>query len=458
MAIDPNDYLAGMFGGGSGGAGGSSQAGPLGGSATYGPGGKGTIREAERGRGPTTRVVEGARTTGPLAGEPFIGAYPTSGLGAGGDGYTEEDIAKILKGMPPEKVAEIQRKMQGIGLLPAEYKSWGFVENSMRSGFGELLQASNDRGETYLSTLDSLFNSGNGEDAFSMERMEQARKRAAQRDSMIRGFDTEVNVYKPSDPASFRQAAKAAFQASLGRNPTKDEEARFVSTFLGKERSNQSAGFALNDQLVAEGREKALSNFDADTAAEESLAAASVGGESGSESEILWQRVQKMIADSPYKITPGKKTRSYAEQVAAKEREKRGGPKAATPGKSKHGDGRANDLQYSSPKAREWALANAAKYGLHFPIYNPKLARANDESWHVEVLGGKGAGHSQGDGHAAMTAAAGPVSRDVTLPQQDLSAQAAEFARNENPVETAAYDIGGQFDNMLQILNRSVVA
>jgi hypothetical protein len=104
------------------------------------------------------------------------------------------------------------------------------------------------------------------------------------------------------------------------------------------------------------------------------------------EAEELWNRVNRMIKDSPHKITPGARSRSYAEQVRLWNLYKAGkGAMAAKPGTSKHGTGRANDLQYSSEAARQWALANASKYGLAMPLYNPKLGRGRDESWHVEL-------------------------------------------------------------------------
>lgn len=443
-----DDYLGGITAGIGGGTSSPTSTSPLGAGSYVDVGN-------DNGRGPGTAGGRGTGSTG--AGYSGIGsgmAAGATGVPISGAGYTEEDIAKILKGMPPEKVAELQRKMQGIGLLPESYKSWGFVEGTMRSGFAELLEASNDRGTTYSVMLDSLLGSGAGKDAMDLERMDRARKRSA----LEASFNTRLNTYEASDPASVRQTAEQAFQQALGRKPTKDEQAKFLGAFLGRERGAQDAVFDVQEDMDRADRSRALQSFDAETAA------SGVGGESGSEAQILEQRLAKMLADSPYEIKMGKKTRSYEEQVRLYNNYKSGkGPLAAKPGTSKHGDGRANDLQYSSDKARQWALANAKRYGLHFPIYNPKLGRSKDESWHIEVLGGKGAGHSQGDGHdhAAMTAGApgpAPLSRDVTVQRQDMGAQAVEFARNENPVETAAYDIGGQFESFLNIINRSVTS
>jgi hypothetical protein len=45
---------------------------------------------------------------------------------------------------------------------------------------------------------------------------------------------------------------------------------------------------------------------------------------------------------------------------------------------------------------------------------------------------------------------------DVSVTRPDLGAQAVEYARNRNPIEAGAYDIGTQFQNFLQILGRGV--
>lgn len=67
---------------------------------------------------------------------------------------------------------------------------------------------------------------------------------------------------------------------------------------------------------------------------------------------------------------------------------KYGSPEAARkwvapPGRSQHNHGNAADLKYLSPAAQEWAHANAAQYGLAFPLSN--------ENWHVELADARGA-------------------------------------------------------------------
>lgn len=60
----------------------------------------------------------------------------------------------------------------------------------------------------------------------------------------------------------------------------------------------------------------------------------------------------------------------------------------APPGRSNHGHGTAADLQFLDGAAREWAHANAAKYGLGFPM--------GHEPWHIELAGARKAGLAPG--------------------------------------------------------------
>jgi hypothetical protein len=371
--------------------------------------------------------------------------------GEGGGGYSEVDISKILRGMPPERIAEIQRKMQVIGLLPENYKSFGFVENTMRSGFAELLDVANARNSTYATTLDSLTESatsatdtGPGSRSSALD---EARREVAQRQRQtMLDFGTDLNTYKRSDPASVRVTAEEAFRQALGRKPRKAEMDRFVNAFLVNEKSDQKTVFDAGDVLAGKARDRAMESA--------SILPTSAGGSGGSEADELWSRLQRMIADAPGKITPGPRSRDYATQVRLWNRYKAGkGPQAARPGKSKHGDGRANDLTYENDAVRAWALANAGKYGLAFPIYNPKLSRRMDESWHIEL--GDSPGDSYG-GPAAGPVTPAPISQNVTAQENNMAAQALEFARSQNPVETRAYDIGQQFNSFLAILQRGI--
>jgi len=52
----------------------------------------------------------------------------------------------------------------------------------------------------------------------------------------------------------------------------------------------------------------------------------------------------------------------------------------ARPGTSNHNHGRAVDLRYLDPSAREWVHANAERFGLTFPMEH--------EPWHIEPIDG----------------------------------------------------------------------
>jgi len=87
-------------------------------------------------------------------------------------------------------------------------------------------------------------------------------------------------------------------------------------------------------------------------------------------------RVTAMMAAARaagFSVSVGGGWRSYEDQVRLKKAKPR---LAATPGRSNHGWGLAADLVYGSAAARRWVHANAAKFGLRFPMgYEP---------WHIE--------------------------------------------------------------------------
>lgn len=543
MVVDAGKYEA-ILGGISGSAGGGPATGaPLGGLNVI-------DRDMDLGRGP------GKTGGGRQSGNTSVGL---AGRGISGQGYAEEDIQQILRGMPPEKIAAIQRQMQLTGLLPDSFRSFGFVDNTTRNAFGEVLDVANARGASYQTTLDTL--EQGGRDALAEARREQARQNLAK-------FVPESRIYSSSDPAAVRQTAEAAFQQALGRKPKQQELDRFVKTWQRMEfteqdqtfnaqdaagrfkvdQANQGAGLSdpVDSLLQAIGGQESGGDYNARNArtgasgkyqvmpanwpswsaeaglgknaprtaenqekvarykmsqyveqfGQEGAAVAwyagpdaaqkwldnpnstrfnkkqgkgnepsvneyvqqvmgRIGGGttskgSGSEADELWNRLQQMVKDSPYEIGLGSRERSYEEQVKLWNDYKAGrGPLAAKPGTSKHGDGRANDLKYSSDKARQWVLANAGKYGLALPLYDPSKPRNKDESWHVELADG----HSFGDGHNHGGGGAAPA---FGVQQADLGAQAVEFARNVDPDEYQAYQIGGQFNSLVQILQRGV--
>lgn len=96
----------------------------------------------------------------------------------------------------------------------------------------------------------------------------------------------------------------------------------------------------------------------------------------------------------------------------------------APPGRSQHGAGNAADLGYLNDAQKAWVHANAANYGLAFPLSN--------EPWHVELAGARGGGGGGGGG-PTMTAAA-------SLPQLNAPAGAGPMTM---PMNTTGADPAG---------------
>ena len=86
---------------------------------------------------------------------------------------------------------------------------------------------------------------------------------------------------------------------------------------------------------------------------------------------VAAQRAMAAAGLGQFGVTDG--FRSYAQQVVAKRKK---GKLAATPGRSRHGLGRAADLSLTRAQ-QKWLEANGAKYGLR---------RLKSESWHWEDL------------------------------------------------------------------------
>lgn len=329
----------------------------------------------------------------------------------------------------PEMIARLQQQLAGAGLIgPSTRYRLGVWDSTSISAYKQLLAFANQGGTSREDALQTLLTApqlrgdGQGVGGAGGAEVQQGR----------------LNTYEASDPAGVRQTAEQAFKQALGRKPKKDELDKFVSQFLGQERSSQEVVFNAAKRL---GERNAAAASGADEGGS--------GAPAGSEADILWQNLQRMIADAPGKVTPGKRSRSYEEQVALYEKYKSGkGALAAKPGTSKHGDGRANDLKYDSQATKRWVLENAEKYGLHLPLLK------HGEDWHIELKDG----HSVGDGHdhGGGGAPGAVADENVTVQRQDLGAQAIEYARNVNPDETAAYDIGQQFNSFINILSRGV--
>jgi len=118
-----------------------------------------------------------------------------------------------------------------------------------------------------------------------------------------------------------------------------------------------------------------------------------------------------MLADAPVGLTINSAYRSPELQATLYEQAlERYGSEAearrwvAPPGRSQHNHGNAVDLGFESDEARQWAHANAERYGLSFPLSN--------EDWHIELAGARG---------GQVSATSGPPS-----PEQRVNAMASQ--------------------------------
>lgn len=151
-------------------------------------------------------------------------------------------------------------------------------------------------------------------------------------------------------------------------------------------------------------------------------------------SDNLSSRFSTMIASAPPEIQKQLSILSAYRDNAHQARlwegalKKYGSPEAARkwvapPGKSQHGHGNAFDLRYADPAAREWAHANADKYGLKFPLSN--------EPWHIETAEARG-------GAAPSSPTTGAAPAGVMTAQGEAPASpAAAIATGNDAFNTA---------------------
>ena len=114
--------------------------------------------------------------------------------------------------------------------------------------------------------------------------------------------------------------------------------------------------------------------------------------------------MQRMLASAPPEIqqairinsayrSPELQAQLYQQALARYGSEREARRWVAPPNSSQHNHGTALDLQYGTDAAREWTHANAARFGMHFPLSN--------ENWHIEPIGQGGGRHALGTDVAA---------------------------------------------------------
>lgn len=102
--------------------------------------------------------------------------------------------------------------------------------------------------------------------------------------------------------------------------------------------------------------------------------------------------LQALIAASGGRIyitsgyrSPQRQAELYAAAVRKYGSEKAARKWVAPPGRSNHNRGIAADLGFADASARNWAHANAGRFGLRFPM--------SWEPWHIEPIGGRATSH-----------------------------------------------------------------
>ena len=371
-----------------------------------------------------------------------------------------DDDRRLLLAMPPEQLSMLQAALRQVGLINAAGYRQGIVDEQTRKGFAELLGFANQQGRSWEEALVQYSQAG-------VVGTDRDGAQAAQRKEAK--FNTQLNTYSRTDPARLRLTAEGAFAEALGRKPKPAELAKFVKKFQDAEFNQQRTAFTAQDDVMRGNLEREQAGYDREFAEATGATAPAVDGRMTGEQEPS-ARLGALMADAPGKVTVGSGKRTRAQQQVLYDRYLAGkGNLAAKPGTSKHETGEANDLQYQDAQTRQWVLDNAHKYGLVFPV--------RGENWHVEVAHGQKAqfGPKAGarllgtqmpanapDPSAARPAGDGllggqPLSTNVSITQADLGAQATEYARNVNPVETQAYGIGQQFQNFVGLLQKGVV-
>ena len=132
------------------------------------------------------------------------------------------------------------------------------------------------------------------------------------------------------------------------------------------------------------------------------------------------EALQKFIAESPgIAPTSGYRTPEYQAVLFNRAIKKYGSPEkarhwVAPPGKSRHGFRKAVDLDYTGKGAKAWAHANAAKYGLTFPM--------GHEDWHIEPIGARGEAHSHDTTQMNASASVGAGGGKPALSQKTAPA------------------------------------
>lgn len=167
----------------------------------------------------------------------------------------------------------------------------------------------------------------------------------------------------------------------------------------------------------------------------------------------------RFLNDNPHGLGISSLDRDTAQQAKLYARyQAQGGAPVAPPGRSNHNHGVAADLSYEDDNAKAWAHANAAKYGLRFPM--------NNEPWHVEPIEARG-GAMQNRSVPSMAGGmnAAPAPGAMTLPAEAANAGApngqtagpAAFAAQIGSVPLIAREIDDPFTTAAKALEAQMM-
>lgn len=155
--------------------------------------------------------------------------------------------------------------------------------------------------------------------------------------------------------------------------------------------------------------------------------------------EEFRNRLLRMYGAMPEHLRPrinsGYRDNQRQAEIYADAVKKYGSPEAARkwaapPGRSFHNKGYAADLGYGNDEARAWAHANAAKYGLSFPMKH--------EPWHIEMAGVRGG--QQPAAQPSSTGQPAPQPTQTASPAPQPNSQYGNISQapnNVNPMQRA---------------------
>lgn len=274
-----------------------------------------------------------------------------------------------------------------------------------------------------------------------------------------------------SDPAALAKAVDDAAKSVLGKKVSAADRQRFVAAVQGAQTSEQSKSITAAD-------------------ANRQRAADAKGGQPGtgtsSGEQTFNQKMAEMAAAAKAEgfdvhVSPGGGKRTHQQQAKLYAEKPN---LAAKPGTSNHEFGLAADLTFGSAAAAQWAHANAARFGLTFPMLGEHGGK--NEPWHVELINAKAqrntatydAGHVQVPGmpdlhggdpsgptalptsgtpsdSAPSPAGSGTTVNPTTVvseTQVDPAARIEDMVRATNPKLAAAHDTVGKYSLFAKIL------